>query len=114
MTEVVCDPPEDRPQIIVTSEPMDVEQTIRRFDLGVCQVAYTDEAGIQYTRAFTMDVRYSRFTVTRCESREQFERTYARWRRLTQKYPGWELRVPKKFVDAGYATATRYPVPLHV
>lgn len=103
--------PENNIQVIATTAPMSVRETLSRFDLGICQIAYTDRAGLQYTSDFLADLTSEGFRVTRCESRAQFERTYARWRRLEEKYKGWGLSVPDYIVAAGYASSTRYPVP---
>lgn len=69
---------------------------IDRVDFGLCQIG-CDALGVTSTPAYQYDKEHQCFTLTRAESVEGVERSLKRYARLSRKYPGWRLNVPKEF-----------------
>lgn len=69
---------------------------IERVDFGLCQIG-ADHLGVEYTAAYEFDKANQCLTLTRAESVEGVKRSLRRYERLSQKYQGWRLNVPKEF-----------------
>jgi hypothetical protein len=69
---------------------------IERVDFGLCQIG-ADCLGVTYTPAYEFDRTNQVLTLTRAESVDGVRRSLKRYVRLSQKYVGWELRVPEEF-----------------
>jgi hypothetical protein len=63
---------------------------IDRMDFGLCQIGF-DPLGVVTTEAYDFDKRNGVFTLTRAESVEAVMRSIKRWKRLSAKYPGWDI-----------------------
>lgn len=70
-----------------------VEEQMRRFDFGICQIML-DAKGIHMSEAYKTDKANKTFTLTRRRSYEQREHSLRRFERLQEKYPGWTLVSP--------------------
>lgn len=67
-----------------------------RMDFGLCQAWY-DGIQIECTEAFQDDYWNQTFTLKRCASLVDFQRSMRRWSRLAKKYPGHTLVIPPEF-----------------
>lgn len=72
------------------------EQRAREHDFGICQV-YHDGTDLHVTDAFLKDHSERTFTLSHCESKAQFDRSMARYERLSMKYPSYPLVIPQEF-----------------
>lgn len=80
-------------QVIVTVPGFDF---MTRVDFGLCQIGW-DGLTIGRSEAYYLDRTEKTFTLTRCASVEEFERSYARFVRLSEKYSDFRLVVPPEF-----------------
>jgi hypothetical protein len=88
-------------QIIVLKDASDPWKVLDRMDFGLCQIGLkvteANEPVIYATDAYVNDKSNRTFTLTRCDSRKQFERSMERFERLHQKYEHHVLMVPGEF-----------------
>lgn len=75
---------------VVLSRPMTIAEKLNRFDFGICQVGF-DGTDVWATPAFHQDRMNQTFTLVRCDSERDYRRSMARFDRLVQKYPDWQL-----------------------
>lgn len=73
-----------------------VMEWLERFDLGLCQIAFNGRS-VFATSAYFADKAAEQFTLTRSDTKGQFNRSHSRHKRLAIKYPGWPLVVPAVF-----------------
>jgi hypothetical protein len=94
--------------LISMAKPMTISEHLERHDFGICRVAFDGRTIIRHPD-FDRDAAAQEFVLRRCESQWQFDRSLARYARLSKKYPGWRLVVPEslKFFSkqnsAGYS-----------
>lgn len=70
---------------------------IERVDFGLCQIGYDRMKVVERTLAYDFDRTNQCLTLTRAESVDGVARSLKRYHRLSQKYVGWQLRVPNEF-----------------
>lgn len=71
---------------------VDKDAILNRFDYGICQITY-DGDKIHYTSRFIIDSRCKCFTLVRCDNQDQFNRSFKRWERLSERYPEFIFNV---------------------
>jgi hypothetical protein len=90
-------PPALAPVQIIALEPFtDLMGVLRRIDFGLCQIGF-DGQRVLKTPAYTADKYAKQMTVLRCDSTGQMLRTLKRFKRLSEKYSGFELSIPLEF-----------------
>ncbi len=83
--------------IIQLRADFDVIRVVERVDFGLCQIALVGDSVIR-TGLYRKDKRDQMFTLTRADSVAGVKRSLKRYERLSQKYQGWPLEVPGKFL----------------
>ncbi len=71
---------------------------LNKFDFGACQIAW-DGRDYHTTSAFFDDMANYTFTLIRADTKEQFDRSMQRWDRISKRYDGWRLIVPRPFIQ---------------
>ncbi|WP_027684340.1 hypothetical protein [Rhizobium leguminosarum] len=71
---------------------------LHAFDFGICQIAFD---GRQYhvTSAFHQDMANRTFTLIRADTPQQYERSLQRWERISPRYDGWRLIIPRPLLE---------------
>lgn len=82
-------------QLEPTFNPSDI---IERVDFGLCQAGY-DLMGVVVTPSYLYDKENQCLTLTRAETVAGVQRSLKRYKRLTEKYMGWPLKVPAEFEE---------------
>ncbi len=69
-----------------------------KFDFGACQIVWD---GRQYhtTSAYIDDMANRTFTLIRADTKEQYDRSMQRWARISERYEGWRLIIPRPFLE---------------
>lgn len=80
-------------QVVCTELRHGPQAVIARCDFGMSRIAFDGEKVIMH-EDYRLDKALKRFTLCRCDDTEQFERSFARWQRLREKYPEYVLHVP--------------------
>jgi uncharacterized short protein YbdD (DUF466 family) len=84
-------------QLIVLRPGFDPAERVALHDFGLCQVwADSPDLLVHTTVAFQRDCADRTFTLVRCSSDTDFERSMKRWARLQEKYPEFTLVIPKE------------------
>jgi hypothetical protein len=72
-----------------------VEKICGRFDFGICQIGY-DGGKLYRSEDYLHDQELRTFTIVDERTGHKLERTYERYDRLVERYPGWRLVDPWK------------------
>ena len=84
--------------VIMLTKPLTAEENIARFDFGICRIAF-DGARFEMHWGYEYDRMEERFTLRRCVSPQTLLLSLARYKRLEQKYVGWDLVIPSQFSE---------------
>lgn len=83
-------------QIVVLDLDLEPVERALKVDFGLCQIMH-DGWMFAYSDLFVADISARTFTLARCETSAEFERSMRRFERLKEKYPDFTLRVPARF-----------------
>ena len=80
------------------TKPLTTEENVARFDFGLCRIAYDGERFDTHW-SYESDRMDELFALRRCVSPQTLLLSLTRYKRLEQKYVGWDLVVPSKFSE---------------
>jgi hypothetical protein len=83
--------------IIVLKKGRNPFEDCAQHDFGICQVWLSAADGAEETCRFRKDLHDQTFTLSVCESANEFARSMRRWEKLAPRFPGWTLVVPDEF-----------------
>lgn len=83
--------------ICLTTGP---ETILPRMDFGICRISYDGDM-VHRTNEYHADKHNERFTLLRCGSHTELERSLARHKRLSEKYVGWPIDLTLIAPDQG-------------
>jgi hypothetical protein len=82
-------------QVIMMDHGVDIVERVKKHDFDFCQI-WHDGFCTYSTDAFKA-MNMNTVTLVDCEDHLQFKRSMRRWDRLKQKYPDYQLVIPKRF-----------------
>lgn len=84
--------------IICLRTGCDVQLIADRVDFGLCQISWNGRY-LYHSAEYEVDKANHTLTLTRVDSADGFERSMKRYERLAQKYVGWKLVIPERFLS---------------
>jgi hypothetical protein len=83
-------------QVIALKKMETLEDVVGRIDFGLCRIG-TNGDRAYISPDYVVDKAGKQFTLLRCESNRQYNRSMARYDRLKEKYPEHRLVIPESF-----------------